>query len=112
MTVPNKKNNKKPKAPLNTNKVIVNNNKAPQQPPKSSESEVSKASADLNVNEFEDFYNKALKEYISFKKNGEVAAKEAEKPLVYKVSKCSLKWIYKFSITIFLIYLLKLYIVY
>lgn len=112
MAIPNKKNNKKTKPTLNTNKVIVNNNKVPPQPPKSSGSEVSKASTDLDVNEFEDFYNKALKEYISFKQNGDVASKEAEKPLVYKVSKCSLKWIYKFSITIFLIYLLKLYIVY
>jgi len=112
MAAPNKKSQKKTKPSLNNNKVIVNSNKVSEERSKSPESEVSKASTDLEVNEFEEFYNKALKEYINFKENGEVAAKEAKQSFVVKFSKVSLRWIYNVSITIFLIYLLKLYIVY
>lgn len=108
----NKKNNKKNKSSLNTKKVIVNSNKILNEQPASTEIDVTKPSSDLDVNEFEDFYNKALKEYINFKQNGETAEKQKQQPLIAKASRCGLKWIYKFSITIFLIYLLKLYIVY
>lgn len=112
MAAVNKKNNKKNKSSLNTKKVIVNSNKISDDHPAPVDSDVTKPSADLDVNEFEDFYNKALKEYINFKQNGELAEKEQQQPFIAKASRCGLKWIYRFSITIFLIYLLKLYIVY
>ena len=67
MAAVNKKNNKKNKSSLNTKKVIVNSNKISDDPPAPVESDVTKPSADLDVNEFEDFYNKALKEYINFR---------------------------------------------
>lgn len=112
MATVNKKNIKRNKPSVNTKKVIVNSNKISEDHPAPRESDVTKLSADLDVNEFEDFYNKALKEYINFKQNGELAEKEIHQPFIAKASRCGLKWIYRFSITIFLIYLLKLYIVY
>lgn len=123
MAVGNKKVNKKAKQGLNVKKVLVNNSNKTLPPVSSgstisSDGEITSADdattdvsrTDLATKEFDEFYRKALQQYLVYKQNG---AEASEKPsCIAKVAKNSLKFVYKTSLAIFLIYLLKLYIVY
>ncbi|OBA26877.1 hypothetical protein HANVADRAFT_52668 [Hanseniaspora valbyensis NRRL Y-1626] len=128
MAVTNKKVIKKPKQGLNTKKVIVNNSKkstppastgttissnsdssSPEEIPDEIPTELTKQEVDTK--EFEQFYNKALQQYLIYKEtNVEEPTKNSS--YVSKIFKNGFKLVYKLSVTIFLIYLLKLYIVY
>ncbi|XBW35176.1 hypothetical protein QEN19_000739 [Hanseniaspora menglaensis] len=112
MAVNNKKDSKKVKKDLNTKKVIVNSsNKAT--PPSSVGTIVSgdaETTTTSDSKEFEEFYNKALQQYLVYKKSGVSQIKKSGN--ISKITKISLKVIYKVSIIILLTYLLKLYIVY
>lgn len=118
MAVGNKKVHKKAKQGLNVKKVLVNNSNKTL-PPASSGSTISSdaedatsgiSTTDLDAKEFDEFYSKALQQYLVYKQNG--AEESEQQSFIVKATKKSLKVVYKTSVAILLIYLLKLYIVY